>query len=245
MAKINKATVGILFSEKMFRITSVFGSLTDDLLALSAKGIIADTFKTIGRDVHNSQLQLYNKETGVYFSIDLENITYTKDLYDSEANYDFAGHLAEFEALWKVMDSRLKFPSIRRIGYVTEQRVHAGETSNKLLVEKLSRIKPLGFTAKFLMTFEDRINVGYGGLPDPTKDDFINIIRAYYDSAIDAQHPEVDSINANLDVQRYYNPYLKGEPFADIKKLKKEYDKVALKFNDDLTMFGTDNAKAA
>jgi hypothetical protein len=245
MAKILKATVGILFSERMFRFTSLTGALTDELLALRGRGINADSFQTIGRDPHNSNLNLYNEESGIYLNITIESITYTRDLYDSDSRFEFDNFYSEFQAIWQTVDSILKFPTIRRIGFVTEQRFHTGSTSNKTLLNNLTTLKSNGFPAKFHLTFDDRINVGHGGLPDPTKDDFINIIRTFYDSSIDAQNAEADAINANLDVQRYFTPAHKGKPFDEIKKLKKEYDKAAQSFNNDLTRFGIDNAKTA
>ncbi|MBI5439464.1 MAG: hypothetical protein HY936_11075 [Nitrosomonadales bacterium] len=112
-------------------------------------------------------------------------------------------------------------------------------------MDKLTSLKSNGFPAKFHLSFEDRKNVGVGGLPDPAKDDFINVIRTYYDSLLDVEHPEADSINTNLDVQRYYSPIFKGAPFEEITKLKKEYDKTALRFTGDLNSFGISDVKAA
>lgn len=245
MQKILKATVGVVFSERMFRLTTLSGALTDELLALRGKAIGSGSFKTVGKDSHNSNLRLYNDDEGVFLTINLESITFTRDLYDSESHFDFKSFLNEFRVIWDSANSLLQFPSIRRIGFVTEQRMQAGSDSNKVLVEKLTTLKFAGFPAKFHLTFEDRINVGHGGLPDPTKDDFINIIRAYYDSALDTEHPIPDAINANLDVQRYYSPHLKAKPFDEIINLKKEYDKAAVKFNAELTGLGMSYAKAA
>lgn len=204
MVNIKKATVGVLFSERMFRLTSMSGALTDELLALRGKTINTQSFVNIGRDPHNSILSLYNEEAGIYLKITLESFTYTSDLYMSGEDFKFDCFFNEFEAIWRAADTILKFPSIRRIGFVTEQRFLVGNKSNNLLMEKLTTLKPSGFPAKFNLSFEDRTDVGHGGLPDPTKDDFINIIRTYYDSSIDDSHGEANAINANLDVQRYY-----------------------------------------
>jgi hypothetical protein len=247
MAKLLKATVGILFTERMFRLSSLSGELIDDLLSLRGKIIDSDDFQTFERDTHNTNLRLFNERSGKYLNINLESITLTHDLYDSEANFKFDTFIAEFEAIWSAVDTRLKLPNIRRIGFVTEQRFHTGSNSNQLLVDKLTTLKTSGFPAKFHLAFEDRLNVGIGGLPDPTKDDFINVIRAYYDSSIDIEHPEEDSINANLDVQRYYSPALKskGFPVDEVRKLKRKYDEAESKFNSELTRFGISNAKSA
>lgn len=245
MAKISKATIGILFAERMFRLSSLSGALTDDLLALRGKSIATDCFENIGRDMQNFNLSLYNADVGNYLNITLEGITFTHDLYDSSNPFNFETLLDDFKAIWQAFDNRLKVPSIKRIGFVTEERFQAGSNSNKLLVSKLTKLNFNGFPAKFNLSFEDRKNVGHGGLPDPTKDDFINVIRTYYDSELDVSHPAPDSVNANLDVQRYYSPLFKGTPFEEIRKLKKEHEKAALKFNIDLNGVVLDDVKAA
>lgn len=238
MAKILKATIGVLFTERIFRLSTHAGALTDDLLSLRGKKVDLDSFESIGRDPLNNSLRLYNEEAGIYLAINLESITFTYDLYDLDADFNFDNFFAKFQAIWETFDARIKAPDIRRIGYVTEQRFKLGSDPSGLLVEKLTTLKSEGFPAKFNLTFEDRKNVGHGGLPDPTKDDFINIIRSFYESSVDIEHPEECSINANLDVQRYFAPALKGSPLSEIKKLKNEYEKAALKFTIDISKLG-------
>lgn len=194
MAKILKATVGISFSERMFRVSTQAGALTDDLLALRGKQLELDSFDAVGRDSTGSSLRLHNKESGMYLVINLDSITFTYDLYDKDTDFKFDTFLAWFKAIWETFDARIKAPPIRRIGFVTEQRFYAGSDSNKILVDRLTTIKPVGFPAKFHLTFEDRKDVGHGGLLDPTKDDFINIIRSFYDGSMDIDHPEDESI---------------------------------------------------
>ncbi|MBA4382555.1 MAG: hypothetical protein C0406_08325 [Sideroxydans sp.] len=181
----------------------------------------------------------------MYLVINLDSITFTYDLYELNADFKFDTFLAWFKAIWETFDARIKAPSIRRIGFVTEQRFYAGSESNKILVNSLTTVKPMGFPAKFHLTFEDRKDVGHGGLLDPTKDDFINIIRSFYDGSMDRDHPEDESINANLDVQRYFSPALKGAPFDAIKQLKAEYDKAAVKFGIEVDKLGIGDGKAA
>lgn len=246
MNHIKKATVGIVLSERIFRLSTQAGALTDDLLALRGKKIDLDSFESVLWEPRSNTLRLFNDEAGIYLLANLEGITFTYDLYNlEEATFQFDDFIAKFQSIWDVFNARIKASAIRRIGFVTEQRFEAGKNSSKLLVEKLTTIQSDGFPAKFNLSFEDRKNVGVGGLPDPTKDDFINIIRSYYDSLLDKEHPEDDCINANLDVQRYYNPALKGSPFDGIKKLKIEYDKAALKFAIDIKKLGINNGKAA
>ena len=250
MANILKATLGISFSERMFRLSSLSGSIVDELLSQRRKKIRSDSFEKISRvdNQSNYYLRLFNKASGIALAVDFDGVTYTHDLYDLNSHFEYNNFFKEFKAIWKILDSRLNFPDIRRIGYVTEQRFNTGnKDSNKVLIDRLTTFKLEGFPAKFNLTYQDRKNAGHGGLPDIRKDDFINIIYSYYDSSSDGEHPDEDSLslNANLDVQRYYSPFCKGTPFDEIKKLKKEYDDAALRFNQDLSNLGINDVKAA
>lgn len=245
MPKILKATLGVAFLKPMFRLSTLSGQLADDLLKLRGHAIPAGDFDSIARDQQNTTLSLYNANSSVLFNISQADATYTFDLYDSDGIFSFEKLFVQFQAIWNTADATLKFPAIRRIGFVTEQRLSTGVKSNDLLMDRLTTIKPNGFPARFHLTYDERLNSGHGGLPDPTKDDFINVIRTYYDSALDGQHSEPDAINANLDVQRYYTPPLTGSPFEEIKRLKIEYDKAAVKFNSDLEKMDSSYAKAA
>ncbi len=244
MPKILKATLGIAFSSPMFRLSTYSGQLADELLKLRGKSVPDEYFATVGRDQQNSTLSLFSNDKGVFFNISQADITYTHDLYSSEEDFSFDAFFKQLQAIWTTTNNILKLPTITRIGYVTEQRYILGSKSNNLLIEKLTSLKPNGFPARFLLTYDERFNAGHGGLPDPTKDDFINIIRSYYDSSLDIHHPEQNAINANLDVQRYFSPHFSGTPFDEIMKLMKEYEKAAANFSSDWEQMGTNYAKA-
>lgn len=153
---------------------------------------------------------------------------------------DFNKFLDTFGQIWAVCDSRLKCGAIRRIGYVTEHQFEKKDAS-AFWLNHLTTLKSQGFPAKFNLSFEDRKNTGKGGLPDPSNDDFINVIYNYYDSDLDTDHPEHNFVNANLDVQRYFSPPLRGNPLAEIKKLKGEYDNNYKKFSEHLISLGLKN----
>lgn len=244
MSKIQKATIGIAFSTNMYRLSTLSGQLADELLKLRGNSIPNEYFANIGRgDLQNVSLSLFNKEIGVHFGITQTEISYTFDFYNSENIFSFEKFINQFEAIWNTSNSVLKFPLIRRIGFVTEQRIYAGSKSNNILLDNLTTMKPNGFPARFQLTYDDRINTGKSGLPDYTKDDFINIIRSYYDSLLDVNHPEPDHINGNLDVQRYYAPNLSGTPIEEIRKLKSHYDKASIEFVSHLEQLESKHAK--
>ena len=245
MKDVRKATIGIAFADRIFRISSVAGSLIDELLKLRGKELPAEYFSTVARDPYDNSITIYGQAEGAYFNVSQDSIAYTYDLYESKKILNYATFVKEFESIWKTTHSVLQLPAIRRIGFVTEQRVYAGKMSNNMLLERFTGFKPSGFPARVSLSFDERFNTGHGGLPDPTKDDFDNFIRTYDDSALDVQHPVSDAINGNLDVQRYYSPAFVGQPVQEIAALKERYDKIVTEFNIDLEALSQKHEKAA
>ncbi|MBI4998170.1 MAG: hypothetical protein HZC22_15015 [Rhodocyclales bacterium] len=245
MARILKATIGIRFSERMFRLSTHAGALIDNLLALRGKPLDSGDFETIGRDAHDMNIKVYSETAGKYLHIDLENVTYTVDLYDKGENFSFDTFLDNFSAIWNVINETLHCREIRRVGLVTERRFLKGNEPNRFLLDHLTTFKFDGFPAKFNLSFEVRKNTGPGGLPDPTKDDFINYLYFFYDSILDIEHSEPGAININLDVQRYFSPSLRDGPIAALRKLKAEYDKADQDLLARIKPFGLADGKPA
>jgi len=119
--------------------------------------------------------------------------------------------------------------------FVAEYRFAA--TSEHLLTN-LTKMKAGGHIDKFQMSFETRHQTGKGGLPDPTKDDFFNVIRQIYDSAMDLDHATRGFVNANLDVQHYYAPALTSEIPRAALGLQQEFDKRCTAFLRGVACFG-------
>lgn len=244
MAPIYKATVGIRFSQRMFRISSMTGVLADALLDLrGTKHFPEDHFTSIYREANDNLLKLSNESSGVSFTVDVENLTYTHDCYETGKKFDYAEFLAEIRIIWKVVNEALSIPPVRRIGFVVEHRFPVKEEPSHLLQGTLTPFKVDGFSGRFNLGFESRKPTGYGGLPDPKKDDFYNHIHSYYDSLLDANHPISEHFNANLDVQRYYSPAFKGDVIVEFENVKKEFDKASVSFLDELKKLGLIHAQ--
>lgn len=240
MPKTQKATIGIRPLRKIFRVSSLHGQIADTILAAQGtKPLLDDHFLEVGRANADRTLRMTNEDRGYYLTLDTENVVYTHDLY-GKGSFDFDQFLSEFSCLWGIVNEVMKIREIRRIGYVVEYRFPLSNPSDTLL-KKLTNLSEQGYKDKFQLRFETRMPIGKGGLPDPTKDDFINIIREYYDSSIDGDHATDGAFNANIDVQRYFAPALTGNIPDKIRELKHAHDKATTSFIDQLKKSGLTN----
>jgi hypothetical protein len=194
------------------------------VLSLRGEKPIDDEYYTeVTRTNEPFAIQLKNEERGNILTVDLSNITFTKDFYDSGKQFDIEDVLKEFRAIWKQVNEVLHVKEVRRIGIVLEHQIEVGENSaSAALLTKLTSIASSGHVAKFMLHFEERSRTTKGGVPDLNKDDFINVIRDYYDSERDSDHPKEGHINVNLDVQRYYSPLLNGNVFDEVAVFRKQ-----------------------
>lgn len=239
MMRIKKFTLGIRPSQKMFRVSSLHGSLVDSVLGLRGTKPIGDEYYSeISRSAEPMTIQLRSEEQGNTLTVDLDNIVFSKDLYNSEKRFDIDEVLDEFRAVWKQVNEVLHVKDIRRIGVVIEHQLAVKENPSAALLKKLTSITAGEHAAKFMLHFEERYRTSKGGIPDFKKDDFINVIRDYYDSERDADHPTDGHINANLDVQRYYSPLLTGNVFDEIVLFRQQLSKEQARFEQDLKQRG-------
>lgn len=236
--RIKKLTLGIRPSQKMFRLSSVQGTLVDSVLTLRGTKPIDDEYYTeVSRGIEPATIQLRNDELGNTLTIELDNVVFTKDLYDSDKQFDLDEVLKEFRTIWKQVNDVLHVKDIRRIGIVVEHQL-AKENPSSVLIKQLTSLTPGGHVAKFLLHFEERFRTGKGGIPDPKTDDFINVICDYYDSERDIDHPKEGHINVNLDVQRYYSPLFNGNVFDEITVFRQQLSKEQSRFEQDLKKRG-------
>jgi hypothetical protein len=164
---------------------------------------------------------LSNKALGNILTIDRDNVTITKDLYDTDTNFHFDNILSEFRTIWKTLNAILEVRDIRRIGVVAEHQepIAGSENPSKILASAYTKLSPQGHPAKLLLRFEDRQPLPGGQLPDFDKNDFINTIIEIYDSEVDVDHPKERSINFNVDAQHYYAPVFNGNVPDEVLKL--------------------------
>ena len=240
MLPIKKYTLGIRPSQKLFRLSSLMGMVIDAVLSCRGeKDIDEEYYSEVSRNVESSVLLLRNEERGNILRIDMENVIFTKDLYETDRHFDIDKTIQEFRLIWKFTNDVLKLSNIRRVGMVAEYRI--GPTSgspSKILIEAFTKITSSSHPGKFQLRYENRSLVNSGSAPNLQKDDYLNVIYDFYDSEMDVSHPQQDHINANLDVQRYYSPLLNGNVFDEINKLKKEFQRQKTNFASDLTAKG-------
>ncbi|MEJ1381342.1 MAG: hypothetical protein RPT95_10310 [Candidatus Sedimenticola sp. (ex Thyasira tokunagai)] len=234
--------IGIQLNKKMFRLSSSSGLLVDEILNLR------DTEKKIGED-YFTQIGISNNPDDLYVSFSNEDksntlliksdqIVFKKTAIDNVAAVVSDKAHQEFEILWKKADGILSFPAVRRIGMVGELRIdESGKNSAaNELVKRLVKINPPEHSGRFQLTYENKRLKNDGSVPDKETDDYWNTIYTYYLSEHD-ETPVSGKINANIDVQKYYNP-AKSNPLAELKKVKSQFAKEKSAFKTSLSELG-------
>lgn len=228
MTRIKKFSIGIRPASKMFRMTSLSGLIIDKILSEreSNKHLDQKYYTQIARNNETGNYKLYNEELGNVLMLELDNIIFIKDYYKATKTFNFNKVCAEFKQIWGIVNDILQLKDIRRIGMVAEHQINVDETNvNKQLVEALTTLNKTSHPAKFFLRFENRYPTKEGIAPDIKKSDFVNVIQGFYDSEVDMGNPKKGSFNANIDIQRYYSPLLKGNVVEEVKKLNKTFIK--------------------
>ena len=240
MIRISKFAIGIQPSQKMFRVSSLRGSLVDTVLSLRGTKPFDDEYYTeVSRNVEQGTVQLRNEELGNVLRIDQDRVVFTKDYYLSEKAHDINDAIQEFRTIWKHLNEELRARNIRQIGIAAEHQIPAKDAkASEALLGALTSITTVGHPAKFILKIEDRRFPTKGGIPDLKKDDFINVGRQFYDSDHDADHAKAGHINANIDVQRYYSPLFNGNVFDEVTVLQKLFLEEKNRLEDDLKKRG-------
>jgi hypothetical protein len=224
--KIDKFVVGIRTASKMFRIQSVGGVLLDNILALRNKGGLDEDYYTeISISADRFQYSLKNEKLGNMLHMDTDGIVFTKDCYEKVTKVDFEKFISEYSLIWDVINNSLKIEDIRRIGIASEHQISTKDnTCGKHMVDTFTKFKQPAHQGRFHLRFEDRRLTKEGLAPDIKKSDFLNVLYDYYDGESDVEHPNKNTLNANLDVQRYFSPLLKKGCFEETSKLLKIFE---------------------
>jgi len=224
---LNKVVIGVLFNKKSFKLSSLGGIVIDDILSLreSNKKLSNDflTKFTSSNEASNLHVKFLDDKGIHSLSIQSDQFVFTKASNEGSAvNIDKA--LEEFEILWKTANKILGFPDIRRIGFVGEFNIKAkSETSaSNQLLNSLLKWSPLDHSGHFTLEFEDRELHTDGSVPDPKIADYWNTIYSFYPSEKDRDFPKKGYINANCDIQKYYNP-AKSDPLRELQSIKKKF----------------------
>ena len=238
MLQIKKISVGVLPINKMFRIQAGWGEVVDAILASRNKPpLTADFFKGVQTSAGRDQFILRNDDTGTAFSLGIESIVFTKQSYDTDIGVNVDKFMEEFLFLWAIVQKKVQVTDIRRIGIVAEHRIYNESNPSKKLISKLLRIGAPDNPAKFNLSFEKRLSAD-GGIIDLANGKFINIIQSIYDSSLDADHPEENAINCNLDVQKYFSPLLSRNETDEFKIMRRKFEEQWRGFQDELKSLG-------
>lgn len=236
MEKVRKFAIGVRPASKMFRLTSVAGLVIDTVLsARGSKTLDEEYYSTVETTNEYSAFRLQNNKLGNSLHVDVSNVLFSKNTYECDANLAVEKVLDEFSEIWSLINKILKINDIRRIGIVGEHQIHIEkENPNKTLMTSLMSFPAPQYPSKFHLKYEERRTTKEGIAPDILKSDFININYEYYDSELDADHPAIGSLNANLDVQRYFSPLLTSNVSDEVKKLHKIFSEEKKKFDAQL-----------
>lgn len=174
----------------------------------------------MGTNEKGNAVVVMNEDLGNALQVDMSNVIFTKRVPDTDVEADegiaVEKALGEFKILWRIVDDLLKVRHVRRIGMVATYHFSSAEPSIEL-IRALTRIDTGPHPRKFSLRFEDRQPTLEGIAPDIEKDDFVNVIYTYRDREApqpegeieeEAKKARINFIQADMDMQRYYEPRL-------------------------------------
>lgn len=222
MLKIYKISAGFRFSQSAFRVGTLHGMLTDEILSLVSQKPFLDHkyFDSILLQKERNGLMLRNENKGHQLNITTDDFIFTHDRYDPDQHLSLEKFFSHFEAIWRKVDKTLSIPAIRRIGIVAEHRIENTKFPSSKLISSITKMKPTQFAGKFICNFEKRIPVANSVNLDVSNDEFLNLIYSFYDSEMDSQTPASNAVNANLDVQKYYGPTIESGFITELGKVR-------------------------
>ena len=240
--KMHTFIVGIHLNVNMFRLVSLAGTLIDEILSVKENNSKNENnyFNKFSSSIQSDNIfvSFINEEKTQHLIIKPDQFILRKTSFDSNFVIQTEKTLSEFELLWEKTDEIIKFPAIRRIGLVAEYRFDEKKPDSAAndLIKSLLVIKPPVYSGRFQLTYEDRKLKEDGSIANHEDDDFWNTIYSFYLSNSD-ENPEEGKINANIDVQKYYNP-AKSNPLGELHKVKKQFITEKSRFKQKLIELG-------
>lgn len=240
---LHRLTVGILFNEKMFRINSLHGLVTDKILGLRGNNsIIPSNYYTkvsnITTSTREMNLSVHNDSGHNSFQIRPQEVIFKKVSSEEGVSVDISKAINELKELWKASNKVMEFPATRRLGFVAEYRIpeKSEGSSCKQLIKSLSKFSEPGNSTSFMLTFENTSLGPDGKVHNKTTDQFWNTILSFYNSERD-ESPVDGYINANIDVQRFFAP-AKLDPVKEFKTLEKRFEIERKRFLEQMNEMG-------
>jgi hypothetical protein len=241
--KLNKIVIGTLFNKKAFKLSSLGGIVIDEILSLrETNKKLSNEFLTkftSSNDANNLYVKFIDDKGINTLTIQSDQFIFSKAASSDEATVNFDKVIEEFEILWKAANKILSFPDTRRVGVVGEFHINAtNDTSaSNQLISSILKWSPPEHSGSFLLEFEDRELHSDGSIPDKKTSDYWNSIYTFYPSERDRDIPQKGKINANLDLQKYYNP-AKSDPIRELQSIKKKFATKKSDFKDKVKELG-------
>lgn len=240
---LHRFIIGITFNERMFRLQSISGLLIDEILKVNIdeKKKKEKYFTQVSTSLSKNNdyaISLIDDKKENSLTIHHDQILFTKTSVSDGSSANIEKVLEEFEMFWKISNKIVNFPATRRIGFVGEYRIEGEKESDngRQLVKAMTKFNTPDNCRRFQLTYEDRDLNKNGSIAKDATDDFWNKIFTFYVSEVD-ETPDNGKINANIDVQKYYNP-AKKDPLKEIKIIKTRYSKEKSEFKKQLTDLG-------
>lgn len=225
---LNKFVIGVQFNKHSFRLASRGGDLIDEILELR------ETNKKLGSDylsrfsasneTNNMFVKFADEQSTNQFTVQSDQFIFAKTAPTEGSSVSIDKVVDEFKLLWKTSAKILRFPDVRRLGMVGEYLIDAKDehsAANELLSALVNWPAPK-HSGNFKLDFEDRELTSNGAIPESQTDDYWNTIYSFFPSDRKVEDPIKGKINANLDVQKYYNPAI-SDPLKELAKLKGKY----------------------
>lgn len=245
---LNKIVIGVVFNEKIFRLATLAGQLSDAVIkeAVEKQGDGIPLFNRIGgiSDLANYQLGFSTEDDHNTLHIDTTQVVYTRASTSpgiSSLNLDKV--IAELDSIWKTLEKILKFPGARRVGIVGEFiALPEGENSSDQLISALSKFPTStpACSSRFLLNFEEKRILSNPAEFNMQTSDYWNCIYSFYNSERDEVFKLPGRANFNIDVQRYYNP-AKLHPLREVRLVQNEFKEKRKKMKEHLTALGLIN----
>lgn len=240
---LHRFVIGIQFNERMFRLPSIGGLLIDEMLKLrESERKIKDTYFTqVSTPVTKANeytISLIDDKKENSLALLPDQFVFKKTSINDGSAVNIDKVIEECLIFWKAANKIADFPSIRRIGFVGEFRIDEKkkDDSGRQLIESLTKFNVPESCGRFQLTFEDRDLTKNGNIASAESDDFWNNIFTFYISDSD-ETPEKGKINANIDVQKYFNP-AKKDPTKELGLIKKRFSEDKVKFKKQLNDLG-------
>lgn len=202
-------------------------------------GLSRDYFEDVV--THDDGFILQDKKKERMLSVSKSDVVFTLDGFQS-GHFDLRDLQKQFSIFWQVINASLKVRDVRRIGIVCEYRFRFDDHKAMSIdaVPKAFQLFNVGYVDKLNLRYETRLPAKAGGKVNLASDEFDNVIVEVYDSSIDADNPELDALNVNIDVQHYFAPTTNSSMTEEALKLVRKYEQESEKILQHLKARGID-----